>query len=433
MSAVAKKFIQEEQQNVKAMKWLDDMQVFGNDKSADWIKAMRDAGAETFSQTGMPTPSWEDWKYTNLRSLSDSDYYFDIEPVNINEDKLPEQLIADTYRIVLVNGQYLPEFSNTPVGVIVSNIIDCDIEDIEQYLVTVGNLSEEPLKALNAAYMHDGLVLKVSKGVIVDKPIEILYYNMGDENAIYPRVLHWLEEGSELTLIERYMGEGSYFVNSYECIVQEKNSHLRLYKFEEESLDAVHISSTLLQQHRNSSVEIFSFTSGGKLSREEYRNEIVDGNVESNIAGVYLMRDNQNHDLKILTSHFEPHCNSTQYFRGVVDDEATATFQGKIYVNRDAQQTNSDQLCKTILLSETARTNFKPELEIYADDVKCSHGATSGQLDEDALFYMRNRGLTKQEAEAMLVQAFLNESLEQVSNKDVKEIYREKIEKWLVK
>ncbi len=423
--------MQEEQQNVKAMKWLDDMQVLADDDAPSWIKSMREAGAEVFSYTGMPTPKWEDWKYTNLRQLSDADYSFNTDAPNI--DKLPAPLIENTHRIILINGQYNPELSNAPEGVIVSNILDCEIDDIEQHLVTVGDLNKKPLKALNAAYMRDGLVLKVTKGVMIEKPIEILYYNVGSSNAIYPRVLHWLEEGSSATLIERYIGEGEYFVNTYECIVQEKNSHLKLYRFEEESMDAVHISSTLMQQHRNSTAEVFSYVAGGKLVREDYKCELVDTHVENNIGGVYMVKGDQVHDVKLSTAHFEPHGKSSQYFRGVVDGHAKATFQDKVFVNRNAQKTDSSQLNKTILLSDTAQANFKPELEIYADDVKCSHGAASGQLDADAMFYMRSRGLTKKEAEALLVQAFLNEALEQITNRDVKKIYREKIEAWLTK
>lgn len=402
--AAAHKFMQQDAPNAGAVKWLEETSRLHADTVPAWVQSMRATGAEVFAKTGLPTLKWEDWKYTNLRIFAKETFTL--------AEKTPWTV------------------SGVPEGVVLGG---AEVEGVEQYLVSVGNLAQEPFVALNAAYMRDVLVIKVPKGMVVQAPIEVLFDVKGSANAMYhPRIVYWLEEGAEVTIKERYTGAGSYFMNLYEVCVLEKNANLKLYRMQEESAEAYHVSSTLVQQHDNSSLELFAYAEGGLLAREEFKSEIVGRNVASSIQGVYLVRGKQTHDFKILTSHFEPHGTSAQYFRGAVDDTAQATFQGKIYVHRGAQKTDGAQMNKALLLSKHARTNFKPELEIYADDVKCSHGATSGQIDENVLFYMRNRGLSQQEAEKLLVQAFLSEAVDRVSEFYMQEILKGKIEAWLM-
>jgi Fe-S cluster assembly protein SufD len=333
-----------------------------------------------------------------------------------------------------VNGQYQPQLSTAPEGVIVMGLMEAveeKMEGLKEHLVSVGDMGRHPFKALNTAYLRDGLILKVAPHVEVKKPLEILFYNVGEAAAIYPRMLYWLGENSRLTLLERHTGEGVYFTNSYAATVMEPASSLKFYRFEEESREAYHFSCMQVQQQKDTVFEGFSCATGGKIVREKFQNHLIDSGIYSSVNGVYLIKDQQNHDFTVLMDHFEPGGKSVQHFRGVIDDQARAVFQGKIQVRRSAQKTDGNQSHHALLLSREAEASFKPELEIYADDVKCGHGATSGRLDEAALFYLRSRGIPEDEARGLLIQAFLNQTLEQVSFIPVKELYEERIRSWL--
>lgn len=430
--------------------WLEDAVKLGEQPAADWVRALRHTGVEQFSRTGLPTPVWEGWQHTSLRPLTQAYFHYTVNAVKFDVKKLPAPLLADSSRIVVVNGQYQPQLSAVPAGVTVMSLMDASvqIEGIETHLVTVGDLGRTPFKALNAAYMHDGFVLKVDDDVEVLQPVDILFYNTGSTEkppgrsgphinsdasapAIYPRILYWLGKNSGLTLLERHVGEGVYLSNGYTGIAQEPASRLKFYKFEEESPSACHFSFTSLQQQKDSSFEGFSCATGARLAREEYQNLLIDSGIYSKVGGIYLLKDQQCHDFTVLTDHFEPNGKSVQHFKGVVDAQARSVFQGKIHVRRSAQKTDGNQLSHALLLSEEAEASFKPELEIYADDVKCSHGATSGKLDGTALFYLQSRGIPAAEAKSLLIQSFLNETVAQVSFAPVREIYEERIRTWL--
>jgi len=438
---MSNKFMQHEDDNPKALSWLEGASVFEKETGEDWVKALRDTAKETFLTTGLPDSSWEDWKYTKLRKLENIKFKYSIDDIKFDAKKIPENILEDSYKIVIVNGQYKKNLTTLPLpkGVEVSSLMEASKNDsnyMREHLSTLGDLQDNPFKALNLAYMRDGFILKIEKDIEIEKPIEIIFYNIGSKEtppAIYPRMLYWIGENSNVTLFERHLGEGVYFTNSYSCVVQEKFSNLKLYKLEEETLESFHFSNIFIQQQEGSQLESFCGAFGGLISREEYKNQLIDNTTYGSIGGVYLLRKNQSHDFKILTEHFEPNGRSVQNFKGVVADEANAVFQGKIHVYRDAQKTDGSQINSTLLLSENAQASFKPELEIYADDVKCSHGATSGKIDEEALFYMRSRGIPEVEARALLVQSFLTESLEQISFEPIKEIYITKIEEWLKK
>jgi Fe-S cluster assembly protein SufD len=227
------------------------------------------------------------------------------------------------------------------------------------------------------------------------------------------------------------MGEGSYFADTYIAVAQESASRLRHYRFLEESGNSFHVSTTVLQQQKDCVFEGFSMASGGRLARQEYQIQLLDKNICSNIGGIYLIKGQQSHDFTILADHFEPGGKSAQHFKGVADDQARAVFQGKIHVRRAAQKTDGYQSHHALLLAPTAEASAKPELEIYADDVKCSHGATSGHLDPVALFYLRSRGIPEGEAKALLAEAFLSEALDRVTHEGVREIYRAHLSAWL--
>ncbi|MCE9508203.1 MAG: Fe-S cluster assembly protein SufD [Alphaproteobacteria bacterium] len=420
-----------------ALPWLADAAGFEKQPAAGWLKALRETGAEQFSQTGLPTQSWEGWQHTSLRQLASIKFHYSAEAATSDAKKLPPKLLEDSDRIVLVNGQYQPHLSAVPAGVTVMGLmeaVDKKVAGLEEHLVSVGDLQASPFKALNTAFVRDGIVLKVESGAEIARPVEILFYNIGAADrapAVYPRMLYWLEENSALTLLERHAGEGVYLSNSYTGMVLESASRLKFYKFEEESPAAFHFSLVSVRQGKGSVFEGFSYASGGCLAREEYQNQLIDSGILSSISGIYLLKNHQSHDFTVLMDHFEPNGKSVQHFRGVVDGQARAVFQGKIHVRRSAQKTDGNQSSHALLLSPQAEASFKPELEIYADDVKCGHGATSGHLDEAALFYLQSRGIPAVEAKALLIQSFLNTTLEQLSFAPVKEIYQERIRAWL--
>ncbi|MBU6475801.1 MAG: Fe-S cluster assembly protein SufD [Alphaproteobacteria bacterium] len=431
-----KPFLQQEAVDETTLPWLEDAQKLGEQPAADWVRALRHTGAEAFSHAGFPQPGREGWQYTSLRPLTQARFHYAPEPVKFDVKVLPPQLLQDSARIVLVNGQYQPDLSAAPQGVTVMSLMDASvqIEGLEEHLVTVGDLAAAPFKALNAAYMHDGAVVAVKDDADIAQPLEVLFYNIGsaaESPAIHPRCLYWLGKNSGLTVIERHAGMGAYFTNIYTGIALEPAARLKLYKLEEESAAACHFSYTALQQQKDSSFEGFNYAAGGKLVRQEYQNLLIDSGISCRVSGVYLLKDQQCHDFTVLTDHFEPDGKSVQHFKGVVDDQARSVFQGKIHVRRAAQKTDGNQLNHALLLSEKAEASFKPELEIYADDVKCSHGAASGQLDDDALFYLQSRGIPLAQAKSLLIESFLNAALAEVSFAPAREVYEERIRAWL--
>ena len=417
-----------------ALPWLAEAAVLERDKAAPWIKALRETGAESFARSGLPTVAWEGWQYTNLRALGGTKFTYAADPVKFDAAKIPTPLLEDTHRVVLVNGQYQQKLSTLPAHVTVMSLMEAaekKVKGLEDQLVRVGDLAAQPLMALNSAYLRDGFVLAVDAHKDIEKPVEVLYFNTGRDAAIYPRVLYSLGENSGLTVVERHYGEGSYLANAYVAIAQESASRLKFYRFVDESEGGAHVSQTVVQQKKNSTFEGFSLASGGYLARQEFRLLLIDRAISSSIGGTYLMKGQQSHDFTVLADHFEPDGRSVQNFRGVIDDQARAVFQGKIHVRRSAQKTDGYQSHHALLLSATAEASAKPELEIYADDVKCSHGATAGQLDPVALFYLRSRGVPLAEARALLVESFLNGAVETVTSEPVRALCQQRVAGWL--
>lgn len=439
MSAAIKNeaFMSQAQPNEAAQKWLQGS-VSLQDTGVSWMTALRATGAEAFLATGLPTPSWEGWQYTNLRPLTLRPFVFSAEPARFDVKKIPAPLLENSARVVVVNGQYQPQLSHVPAGVKVMSLLDAaesNMPGLEHYMVSVGDLAQSPFKALNTAYLRDGIVLHVPAKAAIDQPIEILYYNIGSDAAplaIYPRTLYWLGERASATVLERHEGEGAYFVNAHVEIGLEPDSFFKYHRFVKESPSAVHFSLTSLQQQKSSVFEGFSMSLDGVLTRQEYQLKLLDSVISSSICGVYLLKHQQTHDFTVMADHFEPDGKSVQCFKGVIDDQARAVFQGKIQVRRSAQKTDGYQSHHALLLSDEAEASVKPELEIYADDVKCSHGAANGQLDPAALFYLRSRGIPDEEAKALLVESFLNEAVERISHDPTKDICRQYIHEWLM-
>lgn len=413
-----------------AQPWLTPAAALAGDGAPAWINALRQTGADVFGTTGLPTPAWEGWQYTNLRPMTANAFHFDAPAGDVTAADLPAPLLEDSHRIVLVNGQLRLDLGSAlPDGVKLTALMDIDAP--EEELATVGNLAASPLLALNCAYMRDGFVLDIAPHRDIAQAIEILFVSAGDAPAVYPRVLYRFGENSGATLLERHAGTSAALTNLYAGVVLQQSARARYFRFIDENDAAVHVSRTVVRSHKSSDFQGFSSVSGLAAGRQEFGLELLDKGISSSIGGIYMLRGRQSHDFTILADHFDEDGMSVQHFKGVIDDQARAIFQGKIHVHRPAQKTDGYQSHHALLLSGEAEASAKPELEIYADDVKCSHGATAGMLDTDALFYLQSRGIPAAEAKALLIRSFMNQTLEKLTRDDVRALYAARIAAWL--
>jgi Fe-S cluster assembly protein SufD len=407
-----------------------------------WLKAMRKEGIEQFNNLGLPTTKKEGWKYTNLKPLESSCF----KPAENDDgmaiiDKVPS-LLTDMKlpRLVFVNGRMRPSFrikGDLPDGVYLDHLSDILIKVPEWVEKHLGKLTGDDLALvqLNTAMMDTGFVLRVAPGVVVKQPIEIVSVG-GVANqpiAYFPRNLVVLGKGSQATLIEHHagLGVGAYFTNSVTEISLDDDSKLNHYRVQAENRDATHLGTTHVLVAKDAAYESFTLSIGGRLSRNEVLVQLEGSGAYAGVHGGYLMRGNEHCDNTTVIEHLAPNTISREIFKGVLDDQSRAVFQGRIVVHKDAQRTDGHQLCKTLLLSSGAEIDAKPELEIYADDVKCSHGATTGQIDETALFYLRSRGIPEALARNLLVQSFLGEALEEISHEEIRESLINKVLHWL--
>ncbi len=409
--------------------YADDSKLLEN-SSNNWLNALRLTGLEQFKSAGLPDKSWENWKFTNLASLPNYDYL----PANSNvSDANNTRLLENSIKIELVDGVFksCADFDISGLKIVsLKSELENDPKWIEEYLVNIGNLGDNPMMALNTAYINDGFVIKTDSGIKVDRPIEIII-SSSTGNANYPRNIILLEESSNLVIFERYLGEGEYINNSVTEIIVKDNANLGHYRIQAEDLNAYHVAMTSLTIAKSAKYDGFTLTTGAKLSRNEIYTKMIDADSSCNLNGIYMVQAKQHADTTILVEHFEPNCVSKQNYKGLIDDHAKGVFQGKIKVNRKAQLTDGYQLNNALLLSDNAEINVKPELEIYADDVKCSHGATSGALDETGLFYLTSRGINPTDARKMIIKSFISTVIEDIEFDELKSILSLETDKWL--
>jgi Fe-S cluster assembly protein SufD len=399
-----------------------------------WLDSLRRGGIEQFRDLGLPTARVEDWKYTRLRPLEDTQF----RPVteadgSASVDQIPTLFAGDESvpRIVFVNGCMRADLSRLdklPDGVSVESLTDAMARDpdwVGAYLGRIGRLESKPLLALNTAMMNSGVVIRVRKGVVITQPVEVVFVAglTNDPVAYYPRNLIVMEESSQATIIKHHtgLGVGPYFANSVTEIDVGDNAQLRHYRVQTENLEATHLGSMHARVGRDATYETFCMSAGGRLSRTEAFVRLEGSGAHCGLNGAYLMKGREHCDNTTVIEHIVPHTTCREIFKGVLDDEARGVFQGKLIVHKDAQHSDGHQLSKALLLSDNAEMDAKPELEIYADDVKCSHGATMGQLDTTALFYMRSRGIPDALARNLLIQSFVAEALDEISDKTVRQ------------
>ena len=370
-----------------------------------------------------PTTKDEKWKYTRVNGIVEAEYHqnaTDLE--SIDQFKID----ADWTYMVFVNGVYSESLSDSiPEGITVKNFSSASGADREQLLSALGTLVDyknEAFPSLNTSYFSDGAYISAGKNVEIENTLAILNIAHGAAQATNSRTLIHVESGAKLSVVQQFEGDANSasFTNSVAEIFVDANAKVNYYLIENEGEESSHVSNTNVSQKRDSHFKIVTVTKSGKLVRNNIHLAITEPGCESDMMGIYFTDGNQHVDNQTYADHQQDHCNSNELYKGVMTDRSTGVFNGKIMVHQAAQQTNAFQSNQNILLSDKATINTKPELEIYADDVKCSHGCTIGQLDEEAMFYLQSRGLGKEAAHQLLVQAFAQDVIDTIELDNLK-------------
>ena len=403
-----------------------------------WLRDLRAQAIERVRQLGLPTIRNERWKYTNLNSLAAVAFEPAVSEASSGSPGRLPSMIAGC-RVVFVNGLYRADLSagSLPRGVTLTSLAELLREDPDRARALFGehDAGADSLGALNRAFARDGYVIDLAADASIETPIELMHLTTpGAVAAAYhTRNAIVAGPGSSATVIETFLHDAAtvYWSQPVTEVRVGPGATLRHYKDQDESAKAFHTAATDVRVSENGRYENFVLTTGAALSRNEIA-VVLDGRGAScRLDSGYLVRRRQHADNTTAIIHAKPQTTSAEVYKGVLDDQARAVFQGRIVVEKDAQKADGHQLNKTILLSDRAEIDTKPELEIFADDVKCSHGAAAGALDEDALFYLRARGIDQADARRMLVEAFVGETLENISNIAVRAAFERRIGAWM--
>jgi Fe-S cluster assembly protein SufD len=400
-----------------------------------WRPEFRQAGLERFTSVGLPNTKHEDWRFTPLTPLSKMPFRPLLAPSagSPAHETVEAQPFGrlDTIRLVFVDGHFTPCLSRVeglPAGVVVeaySSQANADGAGLPAEVGRWAPVELNPFAALNAAYFTDGAALRVARGVEVTQPVHLVHLTTAGDSgsSANTRNLIVLEEGAALTVLETYasLTGAPHFTNTVVELDVGPEARLEHLRFQDENASAVHMATVGGRFDRSSQAWLHSFALGARLSRANLRTQLMGEGLECVLNGLYLTRGEQLADHHMVVDHAAPHCASHEYFNGILDDRSRGVFHGRILVRPEAQKTDAKQTSKNILLSDAAKVDAKPQLEIYADDVKCTHGATVGQLDDDSIFYLRARGLGVETARRMLIHAFAGEIIERVQCSAVRE------------
>ena len=403
----------------------------GFEKSAasrelSWLRKLRQDGFARFSETGFPTLRDEDWRFTNLSAISQTPFRLvrNGHSLPSREDIEPFRIPDVGCRLVFVDGRFAPNLSSTgklAPGVTVGNLAGAITRNpgaIELHLGRYLNLQRDAFGALNTAFLEDGGYVHVAKGVVAEEPISLLFVSTAHDSPTvsHPRNLIVAEENSQATIVEDYvsLGEGEALCNTVTELVAGDHSVVSHYMIEREHSQAFNVSTLRIQQGRTADVASHSVLIGGALVRNNVHPVLAGEVGECLINGLFIGTGRQHLDNYMLVEHASPHCSSRQFYTGILDGHAHGVFHGRIIVHKDAQKTDAKQTNRNLLISDSAQIDTKPQLEIYADDVKCTHGATIGQIDENSLFYLRSRGIDEASARTLLLVAFASECVERM-------------------
>ena len=391
-------------------------------------KSLHPYRKEAFTQlekTGFPTQKWENWRFTNVSNISDGEFM--ISEISDAPQTTPD---IDSYQmegvdtVVIYNGHYQKDISSIPNGV---NLLSGS-EYMERKNGNFDRANNSPFDLLNTAFTDSGMCIVLEKNTLVKSPIRILFISNGDRSImVNPRVNVDIGESSSLTFIEQHVGDAtSFFQNESVFITLGNNAQLDHIRIQSNSEFTQNISNLNVNQAADSQYEFFQLVDGSKLGRSNICVQLDGENAQCNINSLTLSKNNQHIDNNIIVNHNSAQTHSSQFVKSILFDTSTGVFNGRTVVHENAQKITAQQTNKNILLSKKAKMNANPQLEIYADDVKCSHGSTTGQIDEDALFYLQSRGINKQDAMELMVVGFANEVLDKIPHPEIKKaIYTE--------
>jgi len=407
--------------------------------SKTYLHDFRKSALDNLLIADFPTQKNEEWKYTNISKIIKEKFIpaplVDLPKLSI--DTLGSRMfdIAESNLVVFYNGKYNKELSTAfedkkyYCGSL--NQIGANNENEIKNIIYQKNKNVTAFDYLSDGFASDGFVLLLPDNVQLEKPIQVLFINGLDSEKIYSSPKIFIKQGksSQAEIILNFIGNAreEYFININTKIILSENSTLNLYKIQDEAEQAFHIDKTQIIQQANSTINHYNLSFGSKIYRMDLNAELTGENSECNYNGLYLGNENQLIDNHTFVNHAVANCRSNEIYKGILDDKSRGVFNGKILVERDAQKTNAYQSNKTILLSDKARIDTKPQLEIFADDVKCSHGATVGRLDENALFYIISRGIPSDIAKSMLIRAFANDVIEKINLNELREQLNHKI------
>ncbi len=390
------------------------------------LRRLRRGAIDRFAAVGFPTLDDEEWRFTPLAALTRVPFALAEPGAAVTAEALDHAALeaGPCSRLVFVNGHFAPELSSLsalPAGAVVASLAEAlakHPDKVEAHLARYADGEDHPFTALNTAFLRDGAFVSLPPGQAVTEPIHLVFVatSPGKATVCHPRNLIVAGANSQATLIESYVGLGEdvTFTNAVTEIVLGEGAILDHYKVQRESRTAFHVARTQVQQSRSSKFRSHSLTFGGRLTRNDINAHVGGEGCECTLNGLYLASGEQLVDNHTRIDHAMPHCASHELYKGILDGKARGVFNGKIFVHQDAQKTDAKQTNQTLLLSEEAVIDTMPQLEIFADDVKCTHGATVGQLDPEALFYLRSRGIGSTEARALLTFAFANDVIGRV-------------------
>jgi Fe-S cluster assembly protein SufD len=427
--------------------YLDAYHTLGANASRQpaWLRGLRERGFARFCEVGFPTTKNEDWRFTNVNAIAQT-------PFQLARDaRRSEATYSDTLdacripgaacQLVFLNGRFASELSdlgNLPQGVRVGSLaqsIAQDVGSLEPHLGRYLNIERDAFSALNTAFIEDGAYVYLPRGTVLEAPICFLFISLpgNDPEMTNPRNLIVAEDATEASIVEDYvsLGSGVSFSNVATELVAGEDAVISHYMIEREDRQVFNVSTLRTQQARSSNVSSHSVLLGGGLVRNNIHPVLAGEGGECLINGLFIGNGHQHMDNYMLVEHASAHCGSRQFYNGILDGHSHGVFHGRIIVHKDAQKTDAKQTNRNLLLSDDAQIDTKPQLEIYADDVKCTHGATIGQVEENALFYMRSRGIEETEARSLLLLAFANECLDRMKSAPVRDYLRDLVQGWL--
>jgi len=409
----------------------------GAGRAPSWLKEIREGAIARFAELGFPTTKQEEWRFTSVAPIVDT-------PFSHRASRIPHPglseigalLIGDGPRVVLVDGRYAPELSSAagrPAGVRVESLASAvaqgpGSELAREHLARHARWHDSPFAALNTAFLADGAFVHVPAGATLEQPLEVLFLSSGGPatdgpTVSHPRSLIVIERGARAAVVETYagLGDGVYWSNAVTEVVVGEGARAELYRVQREGSQGFQVATTHSRQERDSFLGAHVVTLGAALARHDITTVLAGAGAELILNGLYLLRDDQHADHHTVIDHAQPHCASHEYFNGVLAGRAHGVFTGRIIVRPGAQRTDSKQTNNNLLLSTEARADSQPQLEIYADDVKCTHGSTVGPIDQTQLYYLRSRGLSPDAARSILMYGFGAEILDRMRHRAVRD------------